>query len=525
MLTLGVYIVATVSTAFAFAPWYFYLARFVTGAGIGGEYAAINSAIDELIPARVRGRVDLTINGSYWVGSAAGAAAALLLLDTSLFAPDIGWRLAFGIGAVLGLLVLLVRRNVPESPRWLFIHGREEEAERIVGDIEEEATEETHEELSEPDESLTVRQREHIPFREIAKVAFTRYPRRAFLGLALFVGQAFIYNGVTFNLGTLLSGFYGVASGMVPLFIIIWALSNFAGPLTLGRLFDTVGRKPMIAGTYIGSGLIAVVLALVLVSGNGSAWLFLVVLAACFFLASSGASAAYLTVSEIFPMETRALAIAFFYAIGTAIGGITGPLLFGHLINSGDRSMVSIAFYIGAGVMILGGVVELFLGVKAEKSSLEDVAEPLTADDAGHASEAEDRDGEEQHPGDGDLDVLSAGRIRADATAQRTGTARHVRPVGYIRKGHRLGPGRAMYAPWMTVSTVGNLDDLLDKEVESIAAVLAARGPLDRGDLAEAVRSHTWGPGRFRAALRESVLRGRVRRISRARFGPARSGV
>ena len=279
----------------------------MTGAGIGGEYAAINSAIDELIPARVRGRVDLAINGSYWVGSAAGALAAVLLLDTDLFAQDVGWRLAFGIGAVLGVLVLLVRRNVPESPRWLFIHGREEEAERIVGDIEDDVKEETGEELSEAEESLTVRQRTHIPFTEIAKVAFTMYPRRAFLGLALFIGQAFIYNGVTFNLGTLLSGFYDISSGVVPVFIAVWAISNFLGPLTLGRLFDTVGRKPMIAGTYIGSGVIAIVLALVLVSDLGGVWLLMVVLVSCFFLASSGASAAYLTVSEILPMETRAL--------------------------------------------------------------------------------------------------------------------------------------------------------------------------------------------------------------------------
>ncbi|MFZ1177104.1 MAG: MFS transporter [Mycobacterium sp.] len=383
ILTLAIYLVATVATAFAFAPWYFFMTRFFTGSGIGGEYAAINSAIDELIPARVRGRVDLVINGTYWLGSAAGAAGALVLLNTSNFPANIGWRLAFGIGAILGLFVLLVRRNVPESPRWLFIHGRDDEAERVVGEIEEAVQQETGQPLPEPEgQQLRIRQRNAIPFREIAKVAFKLYPRRAVLGLALFIGQAFLYNGVTFNLGTLLSGFYAVPSGMVPVFFILWAVSNFAGPLVLGRLFDTVGRKPMITLTYVGSGVAAVVLALVFLSQAGGVWTFMAVLIVAFFLASAGASAAYLTVSEIFPMETRALAIAVFYAVGTAIGGISGPLLFGQLISSGQRGQVVWSFLIGAIVMAAAGLVELWLGVAAERRPLEELALPLTVEDA-----------------------------------------------------------------------------------------------------------------------------------------------
>lgn len=525
MLTLAVYIVATVLTAFAFAPWYLYLMRFFTGAGIGGEYAAINSAIDELIPARARGQVDLAINGSYWLGAAAGSAGALLLLNTAIFPINIGWRLGFGIGAVLGLLILVVRKHVPESPRWLFIHGQEDEAERIVGGIEEEVEEETGQELSEVDQTLTVRQRSTIPFREIAKVAFTKYPKRAILGLALFVGQAFLYNGVTFNLGTLLTGFYDVSSGMVPLFIIIWSLANFAGPLTLGRLFDTVGRKPMISGTYLGSAAVAVVLALILVYSS-NLWLFMAVLMLCFFLASSGASAAYLTVSEIFPMETRALAIAFFYAVGTAIGGISGPLLFGQLIESGDRGNVALAFYIGAGVMALGGVIELIFGVKAEGESLEDLATPLTVHegDEESAEPMEDRDVD----GDADSDESSAetdnseraesDRARRERIATR-GERHQVSMTGARR--YRPGRGQTIYSPWMATSTPSNQDETLDHEIEALANIVAEQGELTSRALYEIAGARYWGPGRFRGALREAVAEGRIARRGNRRFGPA----
>jgi MFS family permease len=383
MITLGIYLLGTVLTAFSFSPLWFFVCRFVTGMGIGGEYSAINSAIDELIPAKHRGRVDISINGSYWGGAIGGALLAVFALNTNNFAINIGWRLCFALGAVLGLGVLMIRRNVPESPRWLFIHGREDEAEKIVREIESQVREQTGEELEEPEESITVRQRKTIPLTLIVRSVVTLYPKRTLLGLSLFVGQAFLYNALLFSLGYLLSTFFGVASGDVPYYIAVFAVGNLLGPLTLAHLFDTVGRKPMIAGTYILSGSLLVVTAFLFKGGTfTTAASFVAALMVIFFFASAGTSAAYLTVSEIFPLETRALCISVFYAVGTAAGGITGPLLFATLIESGKRSHVFVGFMIGAVAMILGGVAELLFGVKAERQGLESIAEPLTAEDA-----------------------------------------------------------------------------------------------------------------------------------------------
>ncbi|MGW4871083.1 MFS transporter [Streptomyces chartreusis] len=379
MITLAVYLAATALTAVSFDTWWFFLFRFLTGFGIGGEYAAINSAIDELIPAQYRGRVDLMINGSFWLGAVGGSLLAIVALDTAILPADIGWRLTFALGAVLALVILLVRRHVPESPRWLLIHGRDDEAERIVTAIERKVEAERGEPLPRPEGELTIRQRRSVSFLEIGRTVFSKYRRRAILGFSLFIGQAFLYNAITFGFGAILATFFDVPTGDTGYYFAVIAVGNFMGPLLLGRLFDTVGRRVMISSTYLLSGLLLF----------GTAWLFdqgvlnATTMTACWcavlFFASAGASSAYLTVSEIFPMETRAMSIAFFYALGTAAGGISGPLLFADLTGTGKVGDTVLAFQIGAALMCLAGLVAAFFAVRAERRSLEDIARPLTA--------------------------------------------------------------------------------------------------------------------------------------------------
>lgn len=380
MITLSLYLLATILTAFSFNFWWFAIFRFFTGAGIGGEYAAINSAIDELIPARVRGWTDLAINGTWWAGTVVGAIAIVFLVNPRFLPIDLGWRLAFGMGALLGLCILLVRRFVPESPRWLLMHGRFDEADRVVREIEEKIKREDHlQELPQPEGMIEIRPRGTVPYREIARTMFKKYPKRAILGLALMAGQAFIYNAVYFTYGLVLTTFYHVPADMVGWYLIPFAIGNILGPLTLGRLFDTIGRRQMISFTYITSGVLLAIISWLFLQGMLNAITQTIGWMIVFFFASTGASSAYLTVSEIFPLETRAIAIAFFYALGTAIGGVSAPMLFGNLIGTGKAINVFYGDLIGAALMTLAGIIAIFFAVSAERQSLESVARPLSA--------------------------------------------------------------------------------------------------------------------------------------------------
>jgi MFS family permease len=377
--TLGVYLLATAATAFSWNYESFLFFRFLTGAGIGGEYSAINSAIQELIPARLRGRTDLAINGSFWVGAAAGALLSVPLLDPNLVGPDLGWRLAFGSGALLGLFILYLRRFLPESPRWLMIHGRDGEAHEVVTEIERRVSAGMQIELTPVEATLALGEPHRLTLASVARTLLRHYPGRTALGVVLMASQAFIYNAIFFTYALVLTKFYGVGADRVGLYILPFALGNFLGPLLLGPLFDTLGRKIMISATYALAGILLAVTGQLFDWGLLTAATQTMLWTVVFFFASAAASAAYLTVGESFPLEVRALTIALFYAFGTLLGGVGGPWLFGLLIESGGRGPIVWGYFLGAVLMIVAAAVELRLGVKGERRSLEDIAPPLSS--------------------------------------------------------------------------------------------------------------------------------------------------
>jgi MFS family permease len=379
IITLAIYLFGSGMAGFAFSLWFLLIFRFIAGLGIGGEYTAINSAIDEIIPSRYRGRVAIAINGTYWGGAALGASVNLFLLNPDIIPEEWGWRIGFFLGPVLGLVIIFLRRHIPESPRWMLSHGHAYEAEQLVDDIEAQVRAQGHKLSKVPkDKTLSVIDRGNIPMAELVKVFFKKYPRRTFVSFSMMVTQSFLYNAIFFTYALVLQNFYGTSPSSTQYFFFPFAIGNLAGPLILGPLFDTIGRRKMICATYGLAGIVLAVSAILFHQGALSATTQTIFWCVSFFFASAAASSAYLTVSEVFPLELRGQAISYFFAIGQIAGAIA-PTIYGSLIGDGtDRGPLTVGYFLGAGIMMTGGIIALIFGYDAERKSLEEIADPLS---------------------------------------------------------------------------------------------------------------------------------------------------
>ncbi len=379
--TLTLYLMASGISGLSPTLGFLLLFRFLAGMGIGGEYTAINSAIDELIPSYYRGRADIAINGTYWAGAMIGSVGSIFFLNPHLLPVNLGWRIAFFVGPVIGLVIIYLRRQIPESPRWLLTHGRGAEAERTVDEIEARVRRQGLELAPVPDRrAIEVTGQGMVSYLQIARTMLRDYPSRSFLGFSMMVTQSFLYNAIFFSYALVLVHFYHVAADQIGFFFFPFALGNLAGPLLIGRLFDTIGRRKMIMFTYCVSAILLAISGVLFDAGVLTATTQTIFWCVIFFLASAGASSAYLTVSEIFPLELRGQAISFFFAISQLVGGVGAPLIFASLVGAGHNpGPLTIGYYVGAVVMFAGGVVAWFFGVNAERMSLEDVARPLSA--------------------------------------------------------------------------------------------------------------------------------------------------
>jgi len=401
IVTLALYLIANGMTALSFAPWYFLTTRFFAGMGIGGEYAAIHSAIDELTPAKYRGRVDIAIAGTYWGGAMLAAAAQYVLLDPSLIPVNWGWRGALLLGPAIGFSIWPLRKYIPESPRWQLTHGQVAEAEATVDAIEQQLRDRGHvlEEVD-PAHAVVIRQQEQPSVLFVAKTLTRKYLKRFVLGLTLMVTQSFLYNAIFFTYVIILEKIYGVPSGSTAYYFFPFAAGNLLGPLLLGRLFDTIGRRKMIALTYCSSALLLGLSGYLLQAGVLTAQTQTILWCIIFFIASAAASSAYLTVSEIFPVEMRAQSISLIFSIAQGFGAL-GSILFGAIVASGTHEEMvngksetfvdnlvplAIGFGIAAAIMFVGGLVAWFFGVDAEQKSLEDIAAPLSSTESPHVT-------------------------------------------------------------------------------------------------------------------------------------------